>query len=107
MSKAFAFAGARLGYLAADPAVCDALRLVRLPYHLSTLTQAAARRRPARTRDELLATVEAIKAAARPDRRGARGAGCPAGAERRQLRALRRAGRRPRRLAGRCSTAAS
>ncbi|MET0590915.1 MAG: aminotransferase class I/II-fold pyridoxal phosphate-dependent enzyme, partial [Naasia sp.] len=35
MSKAFAFAGARVGYLAADPAVVDALRLVRLPYHLS------------------------------------------------------------------------
>ena len=42
MSKAFAFAGARLGYLAADPAVVDALRLVRLPYHLSAFTQAAA-----------------------------------------------------------------
>jgi len=42
MSKAFAFAGARVGYLAADPAVIDALRLVRLPYHLSALTQAAA-----------------------------------------------------------------
>lgn len=42
MSKAFAFAGARVGYLAADPAVVDALRLVRLPYHLSGLTQAAA-----------------------------------------------------------------
>lgn len=42
MSKAFAFAGVRLGYLAADPAVIDALRLVRLPYHLSALTQAAA-----------------------------------------------------------------
>lgn len=42
MSKAFAFAGARLGYLAADPAAIDALRLVRLPYHLSALTQAAA-----------------------------------------------------------------
>jgi histidinol-phosphate aminotransferase len=42
MSKAFAFAGARLGYLAADAAVADALRLVRLPYHLSALTQAAA-----------------------------------------------------------------
>ncbi|KQO05334.1 aspartate aminotransferase [Agreia sp. Leaf244] len=42
MSKAFAFAGARLGYLAADPAIADALRLVRLPYHLSSLTQAAA-----------------------------------------------------------------
>jgi histidinol-phosphate aminotransferase len=42
MSKAFAFAGARLGYLAADPAFVDALRLVRLPYHLSAITQAAA-----------------------------------------------------------------
>ncbi|MBX6767938.1 MAG: histidinol-phosphate transaminase, partial [Actinomadura rubrobrunea] len=43
MSKAFAMAGTRLGYLAADPAVVDALLLVRLPYHLSALTQAAAR----------------------------------------------------------------
>jgi histidinol-phosphate aminotransferase len=42
MSKAFAFAGARLGYLAADPAVTEAMRLVRLPYHLSAITQAAA-----------------------------------------------------------------
>ncbi|MGA6166827.1 histidinol-phosphate transaminase [Amycolatopsis magusensis] len=43
MSKAFAFAGGRLGYLAAAPAIVDALQLVRLPYHLSLLTQAAAR----------------------------------------------------------------
>ena len=43
MSKAFAFAGGRLGYLIADPAVVDALLLVRLPYHLSSLTQVAAR----------------------------------------------------------------
>jgi histidinol-phosphate aminotransferase len=43
MSKAFAFAGGRLGYLAAAPAIVDALQLVRLPYHLSKLTQAAAR----------------------------------------------------------------
>ncbi|SCX20251.1 histidinol-phosphate transaminase [Mycolicibacterium fluoranthenivorans] len=43
MSKAFAFAGGRLGYLVADPAVIEALLLVRLPYHLSSLTQAAAR----------------------------------------------------------------
>jgi histidinol-phosphate aminotransferase len=43
MSKAFAFAGGRLGYLVAAPAVVDALLLVRLPYHLSALTQAAAR----------------------------------------------------------------
>ncbi|MTD16648.1 histidinol-phosphate transaminase [Nakamurella sp. YIM 132087] len=42
MSKAFAFAGGRLGYLAASPAMIDALLLVRLPYHLSVLTQAAA-----------------------------------------------------------------
>ena len=43
MSKAFAFAGGRLGYLAAAPAVIDAMLLVRLPYHLSVLTQVAAR----------------------------------------------------------------
>lgn len=43
MSKAFALAGGRLGYLAADPAVIDALLLVRLPYHLSTATQELAR----------------------------------------------------------------
>jgi histidinol-phosphate aminotransferase len=43
MSKAFAFAGGRLGYLVATPAVIDAMLLVRLPYHLSSLTQAAAR----------------------------------------------------------------
>jgi histidinol-phosphate aminotransferase len=43
MSKAFAFAGGRLGYLAAAPALIEALQLVRLPYHLSALTQAAAR----------------------------------------------------------------
>ena len=42
MSKAFAFAGGRLGYLAADPAICDAVRIVRLPYHLSAVTQATA-----------------------------------------------------------------
>ena len=42
MSKAFAAAGVRLGYVAAAPAVVDALRVVRLPYHLSAVTQAAA-----------------------------------------------------------------
>jgi histidinol-phosphate aminotransferase len=61
MSKAFGMAGLRLGYLAADPAVVDALQLVRLPYHLSSLTQAAARTALAHT-DALLATVEAVKA---------------------------------------------
>ena len=43
MSKAFGFAGARVGYAVADPEVIDALRIVRLPYHLSSLTQAVAR----------------------------------------------------------------
>ena len=61
MSKAYAFAGARLGYLAADRAVTDALRLVRLPYHLSSLTQAAAVAALA-SADDLLATVEELKA---------------------------------------------
>lgn len=60
MSKAFAFAGARVGYLAADPAVCDALRLVRLPYHLSAVTQAAALGALAH-RDEMLAMVAEIR----------------------------------------------
>jgi len=60
MSKAFAFAGARLGYLAADPAVADALRLVRLPYHLSALTQAAAVAALAHA-PEMLAMVDDIK----------------------------------------------
>jgi histidinol-phosphate aminotransferase len=59
MSKAFAFAGARLGYLAADPAVTDALRLVRLPYHLSALTQAAATAALAHA-PEMLAMVDDI-----------------------------------------------
>ena len=60
MSKAFAFAGARLGYLAADPAVTDALRLVRLPYHLSAFTQAAAIAALAHA-PEMLAMVDDIK----------------------------------------------
>jgi histidinol-phosphate aminotransferase len=60
MSKAFGFAGGRLGYFAADPAVVDAVQLVRLPYHLSALTQAAARAAVGQ-KDALLATVEATK----------------------------------------------
>ncbi len=43
MSKAFALAGARVGYLVAAPGLVDALRVVRLPYHLSAVTQAVAR----------------------------------------------------------------
>ncbi len=61
MSKAFAMAGARLGYLAADPAVIDALLLVRLPYHLSAVTQAVARTALANA-GELLAAVAALRA---------------------------------------------
>lgn len=60
MSKAFAFAGVRVGYLAADPAVTDALRLVRLPYHLSALTQAAALA-ALRHAPEMLAMVDDIR----------------------------------------------
>jgi histidinol-phosphate aminotransferase len=60
MSKAFALAGARVGYLAASADVVDALRLVRLPYHLSALTQAAARTALAFSA-ELLGTVEEVK----------------------------------------------
>jgi histidinol-phosphate aminotransferase len=42
MSKAFGLAGARVGYAAAASSVVDALRVVRLPYHLSAVTQAVA-----------------------------------------------------------------
>jgi histidinol-phosphate aminotransferase len=60
MSKAFAFAGGRLGYIAASTDFVDALRLVRLPYHLSTLTQAVARAALA-SADELLARVDDLR----------------------------------------------
>lgn len=60
MSKAFAFAGARVGYFAADPAVVDAILRVRLPYHLSAITQAAARGALAHA-DELLSAVDELK----------------------------------------------
>lgn len=42
MSKAFACAGLRLGYAIAAPDLIDVLRLVRLPYHLSEITQVLA-----------------------------------------------------------------
>jgi histidinol-phosphate aminotransferase len=61
MSKAFALAGARLGYLAADPAICDAIRVVRLPYHLSAVTQATALA-ALRHAPELLARVDDLRA---------------------------------------------
>ncbi len=60
MSKAFAFAGGRLGYLVASAELVDALRLVRLPYHLSTPTQTIARVALEHA-DVMLATVEVIK----------------------------------------------
>src|SRR6266536_677517 len=60
MSKAFAMAGVRLGYLAADPAVIDALLLVRLPYHLSAVTQAVARAALVNA-GELLEAVAALR----------------------------------------------
>ncbi len=60
MSKAFAFAGGRLGYLAAAPAVVDALRIVRLPYHLSAQTQAIARVALANAA-EMLGQVEVLR----------------------------------------------
>ncbi|MGE2713862.1 histidinol-phosphate transaminase [Mycolicibacterium litorale] len=59
MSKAFAFAGGRLGYLVAAPAVIEAMLLVRLPYHLSSLTQAAARA-ALRHADDTLASVATL-----------------------------------------------
>ena len=61
MSKAFALAGARLGYLAASPELCDALRVVRLPYHLSAVTQAVALA-ALRHAEELLARVDDLRA---------------------------------------------
>ena len=68
---------------------------MRLPYHLSSLTQAAARAALAHT-DALLATVDAVQGAARPDRGGAAGDGPDQRAQRRQLRAVRPVRRRAR-----------
>ena len=62
MSKAFALAGGRLGYLAADAAIVDALRIVRLPYHLSSVSQATALA-ALRNSAELLARVDELRAA--------------------------------------------
>jgi len=60
MSKAFAMAGARIGYLAASPDVTDVLLSVRLPYHLSAVTQAVARTALAHAA-EPLASVAALR----------------------------------------------
>jgi histidinol-phosphate aminotransferase len=61
MSKAFALAGARLGYAVATPGIVDALRVVRLPYHLSAVTQAVART-ALEFSDELQAQVDLLRA---------------------------------------------
>lgn len=61
MSKAFALAGARVGYLAAAPEICDAIRVVRLPYHLSAVTQATALA-ALRHAPELLGKVDELRA---------------------------------------------
>ena len=61
MSKAFAFAGVRLGYLVANQAVINAMYLVRLPYHLSALTQAAGEV-ALDYQEELLANVARLRA---------------------------------------------
>lgn len=60
MSKAFGFAGVRLGYLAASAELVDAMRVVRLPYHLSSVTQALARVALAHS-EEMLATVDVLR----------------------------------------------
>lgn len=60
MSKAFALAGGRVGYLAANPAIVDACRIVRLPYHLSAQTQAIAQVALAHA-DEMLAKVDELR----------------------------------------------
>ncbi|HSY15026.1 MAG TPA: histidinol-phosphate transaminase [Jatrophihabitantaceae bacterium] len=61
MSKAFALAGGRLGYFAAAAAVVDAVRIVRLPYHLSAVSQTVARVALAHA-DELLGRVGDLRA---------------------------------------------
>ena len=60
LSKALELAGARLGYAVAAPAVVDALQLVRLPYHLSAMTQAVGLAALEHT-DSLLGWVEELK----------------------------------------------
>lgn len=62
MSKAFALAGGRLGYIAADSAIIDALRIVRLPYHLSAVSQAVALA-ALRNSEKLLARVDELRSA--------------------------------------------
>ena len=76
MSKAFAFAGGRLGYFAAAPAVVDAVRIVRLPYHLSALSQTVARVALGHA-GELLGRVDELRAERDETVRWLRSAGLP------------------------------
>jgi len=80
MSKAFALAGARIGYLAAAPEVIGKLLLVRLPYHLSAVTQAVARAALAHAAERRAGRAGRLAPAARAGRGGLR----------RELRAVRR-----------------
>ena len=96
MSKAFAFAGGRLGYLVAAPAVIDAMLLVRLPYHLSSVTQAAARA-ALRHADDTLGSVATLIAERDRVTTALTGMGFRVDPERRELRAVRRVRRRARR----------
>jgi histidinol-phosphate aminotransferase len=59
-SKAFAMAGARIGYVLTSPGVVEDLQRVRLPYNVSALTQAAGIA-ALRHRSEALALVAAIR----------------------------------------------
>lgn len=74
MSKAFALAGGRVGYLAAAPAVVDACRIVRLPYHMSAQTQAIARVALAH-KSEMLAQVAQLREACQDLQQWARHSG--------------------------------
>ena len=98
MSKAFAFAGGRLGYLIAAPAVIDAMLLVRLPYHLSSVTQAAARA-ALRHADDTLGSVATLIAERNRVSDALTGMGFKGHSQRRELRAVRRVRRRTRHLA--------
>ena len=99
MSKAFAMAGARIGYLAAAPEVIEKLLLVRLPYHLSAVTQAVAQ---GRTRAGRRATGHRHGSSGRTRwaRRLAQAAGPRGGGLGRELRAVRRVRLAARGLAG-------
>ncbi len=59
-SKAFALAGARIGYVLASPEVIEDLERVRLPYHMSALTQTAGLT-ALRHADEAAASLGAIR----------------------------------------------